>query len=277
VPAGELQRANALRSAIGQGAIVVGPALGAVVLLATSPAAAILLNGLTFIASAAAILTIPAGPGFAAPVAAAGSAASVLDDVVAGARALRGAPAAVRLLCADVLCSAVYGMLTVTFVLLSRKLGAGNSGYGLLLGAYGIGGLIGAIVTGRMSGPARWRPMLMAALLLIATMLVILGSVPNLFEALAGSLLVGGGMVVGEVLSDTALPIMLDDDVLARAYGLAFPASLGGIVLGSLLAAPLVSLLGTAGLFTASGLAVLVVGGLLTRRPLVAAAVPAAG
>jgi MFS family permease len=273
----ELQRANALRSAIGQGAIVVGPALGAAILLATSPAAAILLNGLTFIVSAAAILAIPAGPEFAPPEAATGPASTVLGDIAVGARALRGAPVAIRLLSADILCSAVYGMLTVTFVLLSRKIGAGNSGYGLLLGAYGIGGLIGATVTGRMSSAARWRPTLIAALLLIATMLVILGSVPNLFEALAASLLVGGGMVVGEVLSDTALPSMLDDDVLARAYGLAFPASLGGIVAGSLLAGPLVSLLGIAGAFTASGFTVLVVCGLLTRRPLVTAAVPAAG
>jgi MFS family permease len=277
VPEGELQHANALRSAVGQGAIVVGPALGAVVLLATSPGAAILLNGLTFIASATAILAIPSGLEFVAPEAATGPAASVLADIIAGARALRGAPAVVRLLCADVLCSAVYGMLTVTFVLLSRELGAGNSGYGLLLGAYGIGGLIGAIVTGRMTGPARWRPMLIAALVLIAAMLAILGTVPNLFEALAASLLVGGGMVVGEVLSETALPSMLDDDVLARAYGLAFPASLGGIVVGSLLAAPLVSLLGTAGTFTASGLTVLIACGLLTRRPLVAEAAPAVG
>ena len=41
-------------------------------------------------------------------------------------------------------------------------------------------------------------------------------------------------MVVGEVLSETALPRMLSDDVLGRAYGLALPASLGGIVAGSL-------------------------------------------
>jgi hypothetical protein len=33
---------------------------------------------------------------------------------------------------------------------------------------------------------------------------------------------------------------MLDDDVLARAYGLVLPMSLGGIVAGSLLAGPLV-------------------------------------
>lgn len=274
VPQSELQRANALRSAIGQGAIVAGPALGALVLVTTSPAIAILLNGLTFIASAASIRAIPAGPAFAPPEVRAGRAPSVLADIATGARALRGAPAALRLLCADVLCSTVYGMLTVTFVLLSRKVGAGSGGYGLLLGAYGIGGLIGAIVTGRLSSPSRWRPTLIVALLLVAATLVALGSVANLLAALVAALLVGGGMVVGEVLSDTALPRMLDDEVLARAYGLAFPASLGGIVAGALTAGPLVSVLGVGGTFTAAGVTVLVACGLLTRRPLVAAASP---
>jgi hypothetical protein len=68
---------------------------------------------------------------------------------------------------------------------------------------------------------------------------------------------------------------MLDDGVLARAYGLVVPVSLGGIVIGSLLAGPLVALLGITGAFTASGAIVLVVCALLLRRPLAVAAVPA--
>ena len=59
----ELQRANALRSAIGQAAILAGPPLGALVLVAATPAVAILLNALTFLASAAAIRAIAAGSG----------------------------------------------------------------------------------------------------------------------------------------------------------------------------------------------------------------------
>ena len=272
VPAADLQRANALRSAVGQAAIVAGPALGALVLVVASPAVAILLNGLTFIASAAAVAAIPAGPAFAAPATVEGHVPSVVGDVVTGARALRGAPAAMRLISADILCSGVYGMLTVTFVLLSHKLGAGNGGYGLLLGAYGAGGLFGAVVTGRICSTSRWRSTLACALLLVAAMLVALGTLSNLAEALAASLLVGGGLVVGEVLSETAMPLMLDDDVLARAYGLAFPASLGGLVVGSLLAGPLVSLLGLGGALTAAGLTTLATCGLLTRRPLLTGA-----
>src|SRR5436309_2562879 len=37
---------------------------------------------------------------------------------------------------------------------------------------------------------------------------------------------------------------MLDEEVLGRTYGLAVPTSIGGIVVGSLVAGPLVSLLG---------------------------------
>jgi hypothetical protein len=52
-----------------------------------------------------------------------------------------------------------------------------------------------------------------------------------------------------EVLAETGLQTSLDDEVFARAYGLALPATLAGIVAGSLLAA----LLGVTGALTALG------------------------
>jgi MFS family permease len=56
----ELQRANASRAIIGQASIVAGPALGSLLLAATSPAIVILLNGLSFVVSAATVAAIPA-------------------------------------------------------------------------------------------------------------------------------------------------------------------------------------------------------------------------
>jgi MFS family permease len=264
----DLQRANALRAAIGQAAVVVGPALGAIVLVASSPSVAILLNALTFVASAVAVAAIPAGPVFAPAKATADRPAGAIADIAAGARALRAAPSAVRLVAADVLCSSVYGILTVTLVLLSRRLGAGDSGYGLLLAAYGIGGVTGASLTGRLTNPAHWRTTLTVALVLVAATLVALGSAPTLTPALVAALFGGAGMVVGEVLSETALPRMLGDEILGRAYGLVVPTSLGGIVVGSLLAGPLVSAVGLEGAFIATGTIVLVTCAMLVRRPL---------
>lgn len=275
VPRDELQRANALRSGIGQAAVVVGPALGALVLVIASPAAAILLNAGTFLLSALAVGAIGATDKFAPPERAADAKLpSVLAEIATGARALRGAPTAIRLVAADVLCSAVYGMLTVTLVLIARKVGAGAGGYGLLLVGFGVGGVIGASITGRIDAPSRWRRTLMVALLLVGIPLAALGLVPTVAAAVALAVLGGGGMIVGEVLAETALPRMLDDEVLARAYGLVFPISIGGIAVGSLIAGPLVSLLGLTGTMVAAGAVVLVVAALLLSRPL-DAAVPA--
>jgi MFS family permease len=277
VPDQELQRANALRSAIGQAAIVVGPALGALMMVVAGPSVSILLNALTFVASAFAVGSIRAGDKFAAPERTDEvQMPSVLGDIRTGARALRGAPAAIRLIAADVLCSAVYGMLTVTLVLVSRRIGAGTGGYGLLLAGFGVGGVIGATVTARLDAPSGWRRTLAIAMLLVGIPLAALGVIPTLAGAVALAVLGGGGMIVGEVLGDTALPRMLDDEVLARAYGLVFPISLSGIVAGSLIAGPLVSAFGLTGTMVAAGASVLAIGALLLSRPLDAAPVTAA-
>src|SRR5581483_9648434 len=145
--------------------------------------------------------------------------------------ALRGAPSAVRLVAADVLCSGVYGLLTVLLVMVGRQAGAGDGSYGILLGGFGAGGLVGAAIMSRAGAPATWRRTLAGALLLVATSVAALGQSTSIAQALA----------------ETALPRMLDDEVLGRAYGLALPVSLSGIVVGSLVAGPLVSLLGLHG------------------------------
>lgn len=264
----ELQRANAVRSAIGQAAIVTGPAVGAVLLGVSDPAVAILVNGATFAVSAAAVLAIGRHEAFVPRSRGERESESVLAEIAAGARALRGAPTAVRLVASDVLCSGVYGLLTVMLVLVSRRVGAGDGGYGILLGGFGAGGLVGAALLSRIDTPATWRRTLTVALLLVAASMAALGQSSTIAEALVLAVLGGGGMIVGEVLSETALPRMLDDEVLGRAYGLAIPVSLGGIVVGSLMAGPLVSLLGLEGAFAAAGAFVTLTAAVLLRRPL---------
>ena len=169
------------------------------------------------------------------------------------------------------LCSGVYGLLTVLLVLVGRQVGAGAGGYGILLGGFGAGGLVGAAILSRADAPATWRRTLAVALLLVAASMAALGQSTSLVQALVLAVLGGGGMIAGEVLSETALPRLLDDEVLGRAYGLAVPVSLGGIVVGSLAAGPLVSLLGLHGAFAAAGAFVALGAALLLRRPLAVA------
>jgi predicted MFS family arabinose efflux permease len=133
---------------------------------------------------------------------------------------------------------------------------------------FGIGGVVGATVAGKLDAPALWRRMLLVALGLVAVAVAALGLVHSLAAAIVLSLAGGGGMIVAEVLSETALGRMLDDTVLARAYGLVLPASLSGIVIGSLIAGPLVASVGVTATFLVAGVSLALASGLLLRDPL---------
>ncbi len=255
VPDADLPGANAARSAIGMGAIAAGPVVGAVLLLLGTPSTAFLVNAATFAVSAAAVLSIPAGPVFR-PGREPGNRQGLAADIVQGARALRAHPVAVRLVGADIVCSVVYGMQTVLLVLLGHRLGLGEAGYGYLLAAVGVGGVLGTTLSGRAAAGARPRAVLVAALLTVAGSGALLAVTPWLAGVLVWSVVGGAGAIVVEVLTETALQRDLAEDVFARAYGIAFPASIGGIVLGSLVAAPLVSVFGLTGALLSIGVLV---------------------
>jgi MFS family permease len=253
VPDADLPGANALRSAVGMGAVAAGPVVGAVVLLLGPPSSAFLINAVTFTLSAVAVLSIPAGPVFA-PARVAGDRQGLVADVVHGARALRAHPVAVRLVGADVVCSVVYGMQTVLLLLLSRDLGFGEAGYGYVLAGLGVGGILGTTLAGRAARSSRPRAVLVAALLVLAVPSSLMAVTPWLPVLLLWSVIGGAGAVLVEVLCETALQRELDEEVFARAYGVALPVILGGIVGGSLVAAPLVALVGLTGSIVVTGL-----------------------
>jgi predicted MFS family arabinose efflux permease len=248
VPVEHLGAANALRSAIGAAGIVIGPALGAGLLFVASPSAAILANATTFAVSALLVASVPAGSAFTP--ARTGATGSVLADLREGATALRGCRPVVLLVGAEIAASAVYGAQTVLLVPLAQRVGGS---YGLLLAAIGAGGLIGAVLGGRVPGGRQAGVVLVTALVTIAAAMALLAASPSLGAALVLAAAGGAAALVVEVLSETGMQRLLDESVLARAYGLALPAALGGIVLGSLAAAPLQAALGLEGALVAFG------------------------
>ena len=234
VPDADLPAANALRSAVTQVGIVAGPALGGLLLVVASPALSFAVNAASFGLSAVAVLAIPAGTAFA-PAPDADRRSSLRPELAAGLRALRSRPGALRLVGADILCSAVYGACTVLLVLVARRLGMGVDGFGYLLAGFGVGGVCGTLLTGVM---ARLRDDVALALALtaVALPLPLLAVNPSPVAAIALTALSGVGAVVVEIRTETGLQRMLDEAVFGRAYGFALPASLGGIVVGSVVA-----------------------------------------
>jgi predicted MFS family arabinose efflux permease len=257
VPDEELPAANALRSAIGAGGIVAGPALGALLVALASPAAAFLVNAGTFALSAVLVASLRPGPAFAPG----GGRPSVLADLRAGAAALRASRPVLLALGADVGMSVVYGAQTVLLVELGGRL-AGTGGYGLLIAAMGAGGLAGAALGGRAAARGA-ADVLPGALLFVAAAVALLGVSASLPVAMLLAAAVGVGSLVVEVLAETRMQRLLDEAVFARAYGLALPCALAGIVAGALIAAPLTALLGMAGAMAALAAAVALYAGVV--------------
>ena len=258
----DLPGANAVRSAIGGASIILGPALGGVLLFLGSPAFAFAVNALTFGLSALAVLAVrdrgaftvrrsaeyPAGL-FGAGLLPAG----LLGELAQGAAALRAHPAAIRLIGADIMCSFLYGTQTVLLLLVSRQTGLGAQGYGYMFAAIGAGGLVGTALAGRASRSSR--PYLVQAAALgaagLPTLLLAVVRWPAMAIVLAG--LTGMGAMLVEILTDTTLQRTLDEDVFGRAYGLAYPAAIAGIVVGSVIAPGLAALLGGSGALVVVG------------------------
>ena len=262
----DLPGANAARSAVTALGIIVGPALGGALLLLGSPALAFAVNAATFGGAAVCVLTIRScgafavtpGPDRGNPL------TGVLRGIADGAAALRAHPAAVRLVGADIMCSLIYGTQTVLLILVARSAGLGLHGYGYLFAGIGAGGVLGTALAGR-AARLPYRTALVGALALVGLPTLALPAAHWGPAAIVLAGLTGAGAIGVEIMTETGLQRMLPENVFGRAYGLALPASIAGIVAGSLIAPALVSWIGATGALLACGAAVMGYAALLLR------------
>lgn len=270
VPDEDLVAANAVRSGVNAASIVVGPAIGGVLLMSSDPAIAFLLNAATFVISGFIVAALGDRDAFRPSRSAAvrGWFGNLVDDLRVGATALRGSGDALRLVGADIMCSILYGAQTVLFIVLARSLGWGSSGYGWLLAGCGAGGVLGTAIATRVAQRVPARIAVAAALLMAGAPTALMTLGPSRPVAVLLAVISGAGAIAVEVLADTWLQRCVDEQTLGRAYGFAFPAAIGGIVIGALGAGPLEGVLGLSGTLLAVGLLVLGYGAVLVGAPI---------
>jgi MFS family permease len=228
--------ANALLHTVEDLGIVVGPAIGAI-LLGVAPAwIAFVANGATFAVSALLISTMPPD---AAP---AGGRASGAAQLAEGLRTVRTTAFAPWLIVIVAMVEFTYGAQTVQLVVYSRhSLGLGSGGYGVLLAAAGVGGLASAAVNGRLSTGRRVSLIIVVtASLACATQLAYAG-VQVLAIALAVTVIGNAGLVSCEVVSETALARIAPREALGRVIGIFDAVSVAAMVAGAVLAPVLVA------------------------------------
>jgi len=165
--------------------------------------------------------------------------------MAAGFRAIIGSGDGTALTGLSVLTSFIYGTDTVLFVAVSQgRLHTGPEGYGYLLTALGIGGLIATPASGLIARSPRLALVLIAgmALYCLPTAGLIYTTSPTV--AFGIQVVRGFATFVVDVLVITELQRSLPNDLIARVFGIFWALVIGAIALGALITPALISLLG---------------------------------
>lgn len=228
-----LERGYAVRQVTGQLAQVAGFATGGALLALLSPHAALVMNSVTFVLSAA-VLACGVAPR-PAPAPAAGAVRSWSGDIAAGARTVFADPSR-RTLAVVVWLAGTYIAPEGVAAPYAAQLGAGPVAVGLLLAAIPAGSVVGAIVFTRWV-PQRTRERWMLPLAVAA-------GVPLMVSALAPSVaaitvlwaLSGAAVAAALIQAQAGFVRRTPAEARGRATGLAAAGLIGAQGLGLLTA-----------------------------------------
>jgi MFS family permease len=234
-PVGELRAGNAILNVAFTGGAALGPGLAGVVVANLGIPLALLLDALSFYAIAWILLT--AGPMPRAEP----EPGRLRERIRAGVAYIREQPILRRLLVAEGAAFVFFAaVIPVEVVYAKETLGAGDSGYGLMLASWGTGMVLGSFLFAALRG------MSLALLLFFSTIAVGAGylglaAAPTLLLACAASVLGGAGNGVQWVSLVSAVQELTVEGMQVRvmsvleSIGAAMPGV--GFVIGGIVAA----------------------------------------
>jgi MFS family permease len=258
VGGGDLTRANALISGVSETA---GPALGGLLVATVGVDAAFVLDAATYLISAALLSLIPL-PRLRREEDDAGFG----EDLRSGFAYLAGARVPLAIVVGAFLTVLTVNTTIPAEVFLAREtFDAGNAGYGLLVGLYGGGMVLGSALMAALGDRVRLLPFYFLGIFATALALVGAGLSPTFALALGALVVAGVANGTENVTTDTILQKRVPDALLGRVFsvrflgfsvGEAFAYGVGGAVVDASGAPSTYLLAGAA--TAAAGLAILV-------------------
>ncbi len=254
---GSLRAANAL-------AMVIGPAVGGVLVAAVGPGWGIAVDAGSYLASAACLLSIRL-PADAAPRAAARR--SMGRELAEALQAVRQT----RWLCLILVQCGVLNMVAfapfnvIVPAVLSRS-SAGAGAWGTLLSAIGVGAVLGAIACAR-SQPRRLLMGVEAAAIMLSVPMFLLALHAPFPMVIIGCVAFGVGAAMLSVLTITAIQKEIARSMLSKTMAMVQLANMGLTPVGYVLAGPAMKSMGASTSLAVSGLCVLASAALLLARP----------
>jgi MFS family permease len=254
--------ANSAWASLDNLAFIIGPAIGGVLIALSGLTAAFLLNAVSFVAIAAVLWRLPSTRGGAAAAEPApaepGSEPAPAEPTaqrVPSTRAILVPVAGLAFL--DVVASFAFGGLSVlTVVLANSTLHGGEEATGYLNAAIGVGGLVGALVSGALLLRPSLAPPLIGGAALLALGFAGLGAVDSVGPALVAMTVASAGSLLVEVVDATIFQRVVPDAMRGRALGVIATVSTLAYAGGSFALPILADALGTGPVLAVSGAAV---------------------
>ncbi len=250
----ELPEANSLLQAVENLAWTIGPVLGGVLVAARGPDLAYWLNAVTFLVSAALIARIPRAKLQAGKVESRGH----WRDVGDGLRlVLHSRPLLTVLVVWNV---ALLGLASINvgeIVLAKISLDAGDAGFGLLVGATGLGLTLGSLLAPRLLDRFGTRGAYAGSLALMGLGIGIAAVAPSLAVAVVGVTI--GALGNGAAVVSNALLVQrgAPDELRGRAFTVIMSSNYVVLGLAMVLAGALVDVYGGRWIFGAASIAFL--------------------
>jgi MFS family permease len=251
VDADQRSAATALYGGIFSFGMTAGPAVAALLLFVTSPAAVLAVNGATFLVSAVLLLGVPLGRSDTDDA----ESASLWSATRAGIHAaahMPGIPALLVIGAVSVLAAAVMNVAEP--LLASGPLAAGKSGYSVLVAVYGAGMVIGSVVNARMgSDIGNLRSRLLVGLALNGVGMVASAIAPSLGWAIGSFLLTGISNSLIVAPEARLFQELVAERMLGRVFGLQAMLTDTAYVIAFLSAGVLLATLGVRSVFALGG------------------------
>lgn len=211
----DLLNAISLNSSIVNGARVIGPSIGGLLIGAVGVAMCFFVNGLSFVAVIASLLMMRL-PKFEQSA----------HDISATAHAWNGIVYAmkhqrVRTILLLFLAVGIFGWsYAVVMPAFARDvLGRGANGYGLLMSASGVGALVGALVVATYGHLFAPRKLALGGIWVFSLALLAFSFSRNFYTAMALLFVAGFGMLLFFATSNTTLQTIVTDEMRGRVMG----------------------------------------------------------
>lgn len=239
-----LQATNGLMDMTRRLARAIGPSLAGALVAVLSLSHFFTLDAISFIISAVAVLSL--GRRFAWQPVRARTARGIRGigmEIASAVRIVRAHRPLAWALGSNGISNVAWGAaFTVGAPLLAARVLAGQVGaYGLIVGAYGIGNVIGNIVIGSLTIHRRVA-MLFTGRLILGGGFLIMALATNLPIAMLGSAVAAMGGPMGDIVMLTMIQHDLPANQIGKVYSLRLTISNAGVALGLVLAGPLYAL-----------------------------------